>query len=64
MLPGIDHLVVLHMPCDRTQDDLLYNIPWNRGQADMPVVPQILLLTLLVDGYHTDKSSVVWNLPS
>ena len=50
MLTGPDHLVVLYMLCDGTRDDLLHNLPQHRGQADRPVVPQMFLLALLVDG--------------
>lgn len=34
--------------CHLTQDDLLRNAPWHQGQADRPVVPRILFMTLLV----------------
>jgi len=47
MLAGPDPLVVLHMPGERTQDDLLHNISRHQGQADRPVVPRILLPTVL-----------------
>ncbi|KAK4813470.1 hypothetical protein QYF61_006261 [Mycteria americana] len=30
MLTGPDHLGVLYMPCDSTQDDLLHQLPWHR----------------------------------
>ena len=49
MLAGPDPLVATHVPCDLTQDDLLHNFPWYRGQAERPVVPQVLLTALLVD---------------
>ena len=52
MLAGPDPLVVLHMPIERTQDELLHNVAQHRGQADRPVVPVILLLALLVDGRY------------
>jgi len=52
MLTGPDPLVVLHVLHDGTQDDLLHNLVWHRGQADRAVVPRILLLALLVDGHH------------
>ena len=42
------------MLCDLTQDDLLHNFPWHQGQADKPVVPQILLTALLVNGCHVN----------
>ena len=42
MLAGPDPLVVLHMPHDGTQDDLLHNLPQHRGQADRPGAPRIL----------------------
>ena len=53
-----------HVPCDLTQDDLLQNFPWYQGQADRPVVPQILLTTLLVDGCHIGKPPTLWDLSS
>ncbi|KAK4817319.1 hypothetical protein QYF61_009172 [Mycteria americana] len=31
MLTGPDHLVVLYVPCDGTQDDLLHNFPQHQG---------------------------------
>ncbi|KAK4832512.1 hypothetical protein QYF61_023577 [Mycteria americana] len=43
MLAGLDPLVILYMPCDSTQDDLLHQLPRHRGQADRPVVPRVLL---------------------
>ncbi|KAK4824005.1 hypothetical protein QYF61_009219 [Mycteria americana] len=36
MLTGPDHLVVLYMPCDGTQDDLLHNLPQHRGEVFHP----------------------------
>lgn len=44
--------VVLYMSHDGTQDDLVHELPWHRGQTNRFVVPHILLLTLLVDGRH------------
>ncbi|KAK4818321.1 hypothetical protein QYF61_010783, partial [Mycteria americana] len=41
MLAGLDPLVILYMPCDGTQDDLLHQLPWYRGQADRPPVPML-----------------------
>lgn len=34
MLPGPDPSVVLHLPCDCTQDDLFYNVPWYWGRDE------------------------------
>ncbi|KAK4820803.1 LOW QUALITY PROTEIN: hypothetical protein QYF61_006928 [Mycteria americana] len=31
MLAGLDPLVILYMPCDSTQDDLLHQLPQNQG---------------------------------
>jgi len=56
ILAGPDSLVVLHMPGEHTQDELLLNLPQPRGQADRPVVLQVLLLALLVDGRHVGSS--------
>ncbi|KAK4821380.1 hypothetical protein QYF61_018918 [Mycteria americana] len=36
MLARPDHLVVLYMPYDGIQDDLLHNLPQHRGQTDRP----------------------------
>lgn len=47
MLTWLDHLVVLHVTCVGTQDDMVDNLPQDRGQTDRPVVTQILLLVLL-----------------
>ncbi|KAK4832092.1 hypothetical protein QYF61_020707 [Mycteria americana] len=33
MLAGLDPLVILYMPCDGTQDDLLHQLPRHRGPA-------------------------------
>ena len=52
MQTGPDHLVVLYVSQDGLQNDLLHNLHWHQGQADRPVVPRILLLALLTDGYH------------
>ena len=62
MLAGPDPLDAMHVLCDLTQDDLLHKFPWYRGQADRPVVPQILLTALLVDGSHIDKPPILWDL--
>ncbi|XP_075000742.1 GPN-loop GTPase 1 isoform X2 [Calonectris borealis] len=62
VLAGPDPLVVPHMACERPQDEPLHNLPQHRGQADRPVVPRILLPTLLVDGRHTGKPPVVRDL--
>ena len=62
MLARPDPPVVLHVPRDLPQDNLLYNLPRHRGQANRPVVLWILPAALLVDGNHTDKSSVFWDL--
>ena len=51
MLAGTDALVVLHVPSEFCQHEQLHNLPWYRGQADRSVVPQILLLAHLVDGW-------------
>jgi len=63
MLAGSDPLVVLHIPGERTQDELLHNLPRHRGQADRPVVPRILLLALLVDGCYIGDLPVIWDPP-
>lgn len=52
VLAGPDPLVVLHMPHDGTQDDLLHNLPQHQGQDDRPVIPWILFPALLVDVCH------------
>lgn len=40
LLAGLDPLVVLHMPYDDTQDDLLHNLPWQQGQAKRTIISQ------------------------
>ena len=60
ILAGPDPLVVLDVPCDGTQDDLLHDVPQHLGQADRPVAPWILLLSLLADD---GKPPVFWDLP-
>ncbi len=52
MLIGPDHLFVLYIPHDGTQDDLLHNLSQHQDQTDRPVIPLILLPALLVDYYH------------
>ncbi|KAK4810863.1 hypothetical protein QYF61_008835 [Mycteria americana] len=64
MLAGLDPLVILCMPRDGTQDDLLHQLPRHRGQADGPVVPRILLPALLEDGCHICYPPVNWDFPS
>ena len=64
MLAGSDPLVVLHILCDLSQDYLFHNFSWRQGQADKPVVPWILLTTLLVDGSDVGSPPVPWNLSS
>jgi len=38
LLTRSDHLGILSMPYDSTQDDLSHNIPWHLNQIDKPVV--------------------------
>ena len=64
MLAGPDPPVVSHVPHDLPQDNLLHNLPLHRGQANRPVVPRILPAALLVDGSHTGKPPVFWDLTS
>uniref|UniRef100_A0A8B9UJ11 Murine leukemia virus integrase C-terminal domain-containing protein n=1 Tax=Anas zonorhyncha TaxID=75864 RepID=A0A8B9UJ11_9AVES len=59
MLAGPDLQVVLHMLCDA---DLFHNLSWHQGQADRPVVPQVLVITLLIDRHHISKYPVIWDL--
>ena len=61
MLAGPAPPVVLHLPCDLPQDDLLHDISWHWSQADRLIVPWILLTTL-VDGSHNGKPRVLWYL--
>ena len=63
MLAGPDPLVVLHMPSEHTQDELLHNLAWHQGQADRPEVHGFLLPALLVDGCYIGHPAVVWVLP-
>ena len=59
MLAGPDHLVVLHVSGELTQDEPLHNLAQHRGQADTPVAPGILLPALLVDECRTGKPPVI-----
>lgn len=49
---------------DGTQDILLHDLLWQRGQTDRPVVPWTLFPAFLVDGCHTGQPSDNWDLPS
>jgi len=61
MLSGPDHLAVLYMSRDSTQDDLLHNPSWHQGQTDRPVVPQIILLLRTMAGaVTTEHSCPLW----
>lgn len=42
MLARTGSPVILHMPCDHTQDDLLHDLPHYQDQTDGPVLPWIL----------------------
>ena len=57
MLARPDPMVVLHVPHDLPQDNLLHNLRRHQGQANRPVVPWILPAALLVDGSHIGKST-------
>jgi len=59
---GLISLVVPHMLCDLTQDDLFYNLPWHWSQDDRLVVPWILLTTLLLAGRQIGKPPILWDL--
>ena len=48
MLTGPNHLAVLYVLCDGTQEELLHNLPWHWGQTDRPKVPWIFIPALLV----------------
>jgi len=63
MLPGPDPQVVLHMPSELTQDELLHNLARHQGQADRSEVPRILLLAFFVDECYTGDPPVIWDLP-
>jgi len=63
MLAGPDPLVVLHMPGECTQDELVHNPAWHQGQAARPVVPKIVLPALLVDGCYIGDPPVIRDLP-
>lgn len=49
VLAGPDALVVLSMPCNGIQNGIFNNLAWNQGNADSPVVLQVIFLTLLAD---------------
>ena len=46
MLAGPDPLVVMHMLDECAPDEPLHSLPWCRGQADRPLVPEGILLFL------------------
>lgn len=52
-----DPLAVLYVPCDRTQDDLLYDLPWHQSQIDRPVVSRIFLLAVHKTAKHLQPFS-------
>lgn len=59
MLAGSDSLAVLHVSYDDSQNDLLNKLCGHGGQTDRPVVPCILLSSLLVDGHHTGQPPLI-----
>lgn len=63
MLTGLNPLLVLHMLQDSTQGDLFHDFPWPQGQVDRPVIPQMFLPALPVNGHHIYSSPVHWDLP-
>lgn len=48
MLTGPDQLVILRMPCDGTQDDVLHDLPQHRSWMHRPVIPRILFPAFFV----------------
>lgn len=50
MLTGTDLPIFPHVLCDHTQDDLLHYLPQHWGQADRPVISEVLLPALLIEG--------------
>lgn len=63
LLAGTDALVILYVLSDPTQDNLLHNPSGKQGQVDTPVVAQIVLAALLVDGCHNGQTPAMWDLP-
>ena len=57
MLAGPEPLAALHMPGEHTQAELVHH---HRGPAGRPVVPGILLLSVLVDGHHIAGVDPIW----
>jgi len=49
MLTTPDNLLFLHVLVDDLQDKLLHHLSRDGGEADRPVVPWVLLLTLFED---------------
>jgi len=49
MLTTPDNLLFLHLLNDDLQNELLHHFSWDGGEADRPVVPWDLLLTLFED---------------
>lgn len=62
MLARPDPLVASHMLYDLPQDDLLHNLSWLQHQADEPLAPCILLMTLFADGINASRPPILWDL--
>jgi len=61
MLSTPDNLLFLHLLVDDLPDNLLHHLSWDRGEADRPVVPWVLLLALFED--WSDKYLLISLIP-
>ena len=62
MLTISDNLLVLYMPGDDLQNELIHHLSRDRGEADCPIVPQVLLLVLAEDWSDIGYPSVLGHL--
>lgn len=46
------------------QHNLLHDLPWQGGQTDKLLIPQILLSVILLNGNLIHQIPVNWELPS
>ncbi|KAK4823311.1 hypothetical protein QYF61_000524 [Mycteria americana] len=70
MLAGLDPLVILYMPCDSTQDDLLHQLPQHRGLLDKHKTRMPPLTVKSLEGkekgerrqsYRREKEWIAWS---
>jgi len=59
MLTTPDNLLFLHLLDDGLQDKLLHHLSRDGGEADQPVVPWVLLLSLFADWSFLHVSLII-----